>query len=234
MAWLSHPGVIEALGKCLGVSVLVNDEDYNYWGGRVAKRLYHKLPNFQQPFHEVFRGVNTPLAHLEKENNGSSSYSAVRMISNGRLPDPHGETKFGFKRGNLMHSKYLIFCEWDHRSGGQFRPYALWTGSINTTTKAQFNMENAQFYEDANVAQSFFNNYAETFLSSECLTFDPNMIIHPPRHHHHHQHNQHRHRNYHPVSTSNQDSQRFEEGGHRKQQNNTYGQHRNQNNYHNN
>jgi hypothetical protein len=220
MAWLSHPGVIEALSKCLGISILVNDEDYSFWGRGVAKRLYHTLPKFQQPFHMVFRGVNTPLAHLEKENNGSSSFAAVRMIGNGRLPDPEGETKYGFKRGNLMHTKYLVFCEWDYQNGGQFRPYALWTGSINTTTKAQFNMENAQFFEDANVAQSFFNNYAEAFLSSTSLTFG---TFNQQKHYTHYPNNQQHHNNNNNNNTHvnyNSESQRFEANAHRKQHNN--------------
>lgn len=154
VAWLSHPGIIRALGRCSHLLLMVNDEDYSRWGGGRCAALYDQLPVFTESPASVFGHISPPMRLL-----GAEGYAPVHAL--------------GRSDGNaLMHSKFLVFlapaCE-----GVKPTPHAVWTGSMNFTAQSGRNQENALFIEDPTIATGYFHDFVNSFLQSDPLRTEP-------------------------------------------------------------
>jgi hypothetical protein len=186
VAWLSNSEVLEALGTCRRVLIVVNKEDYSRWGGGSMLKKYEALPRFDEPLSKAFEHIEGPLKALEnRRTEGDSRYLAVRSFGSPLDSGGGGGGAWrGAGRAGIEHCKYLIFFKGashtkttvDNVTGSVRRetvtkdvPAAVWMGSMNMTKASESHHETAQFIESEKLATAYLEDFSQTFMHSTPL-----------------------------------------------------------------
>jgi hypothetical protein len=163
VAWLTCPDILKALGRCNGVLITVQKEDFlrpdtesptaGYWRG--IRKQMDTLPVIDRArFHPGLIGnLNVCCG-----NQGD----AIRCVGNHNSERSHTHPK--------AHHKFVVFCDADeHRT---LVPRAVWTGSFNFTRTATRSLENAVILKDPAIVGAFFNEFQQVYALSEPLDWE--------------------------------------------------------------
>lgn len=171
VAWLTSARILEALSRKMGVSIIVQKEDFlrpdlgakGDWKGKIHQ-LYSNLPSNLSQYDGGF--IGTPLHMLSFATD--PTIEAVRCVGNHNV-----DKKPAFPRA---HHKFVVFCKKNEQGvsayGGDFTPYAVWTGSFNFTWNAGNSLENAVVLRNQEIVSSFLKEYAQIACISESLNWD--------------------------------------------------------------
>jgi hypothetical protein len=163
VAWLTHRGILDALAKTRGVSLVVQKEDFlrpdSDSNGSFARDLrcrYEALPTNDRLSFPFLRNMSSC---------GDPTIDAVRCV--------------GFHNGSRApaspraHHKFAVFCreiedcsdpDGDYR---MVKPYAVWTGSFNFTQNACASFENAVVFRDPAIVRAYFSEFEQVCALSE-------------------------------------------------------------------
>lgn len=168
VAWLTSTPILQALGKCKNVQVIVQKEDFlrpDIDTGNIDKwkselwSLYSKI-KCEMDRHD-FR---EPICNLSVC--GDPTVDGIRCVGNHNL-----DRKPAFPRA---HHKFLVFCNIvKTKKRTSYVPVALWTGSFNLTKNATNSFENVLFFTDESgnneIINAFLNEHHQIFALSETL-----------------------------------------------------------------
>lgn len=165
MAWLTEPTILEALRTKMGVSLLVQKEDWLrpdiHWSQAEQRVAYDKLPGLSRDTHS--RGISCASSDPCPE--------AVRVVGN----------CFADKRVSpRMHHKFVLFGKLDRSrdvdDGFEFCPYAVWMGSFNWTKNGGMSFEDAIVLTDPTVVTALYEEYIQLLVLSEPLDWESPYI----------------------------------------------------------
>jgi hypothetical protein len=177
VAWLTSTRILQELSKKIGVSIVVQKEDFlrpdldakNNWR-RKLRVLYDQLPRSLSRYDDSFRDTVLHMMSFA----GDHSISPVRCLGN-----LNTDKLSAFPRA---HHKFVIFCrsrpskneEGDAAQGwaASFEPYEVWSGSFNFTKNASYSFENAIVSQDKKLVSAFFQEYAQLAALSEELNWE--------------------------------------------------------------
>lgn len=169
VAWLTHPDILLALAMTKGVSIIVQKEDWlrpdvNSKPGfkSAMKTRYAALPSAMTRFDTGLSG--TTLCGMSACS--SQTIEAVRCVGNLNINRSPASPR--------SHHKFVVFCkklptDADDKWGGNFEPYAVWTGSFNFTKNATMSFENAVVLRHPEVVSAYFKEYGQVAALSEPL-----------------------------------------------------------------
>jgi len=170
VAWLTSTPILKALSRKMGVSIIVQKEDFlrpdsnaTFGWKHELRQLYDSLPANLTRYDGGFEG--TPLHMLSFATD--YTIEAIRCVGNYNI-----DKKPAFPRA---HHKFVVFCKKQEDAsqfGGDFEPYAVWTGSFNFTKNAGNSLENAVVLRDQQVVAAFFKEYAQIACISESLNWE--------------------------------------------------------------
>jgi hypothetical protein len=171
VAWLTSMPILEALALKDGVSIIVQKEDFlrpdldvnKNWKPRF-RESYNKLPSTLMRYHDGF--IDTPFHSLSVQCD--PTIEAIRCIGNSNV-----DKTPAFPRA---HHKFVVFCRKIDENlseiGGNFTPYAVWTGSFNFTKNAGRSLENAIVLKNKDIVTAYFNEYVQIACLSESLDWE--------------------------------------------------------------
>ena len=182
VAWLTSFPILNALSKKVGVSIIVQKEDFlrpdldssNRWKSDL-RRAYDALP---MSLNRQDHGFGSTVLY-----NMSVAYTPeiqpVRCIGNN-----NSAKSSAFPRA---HHKFIVLCkdglqlsergardqssEWN-----SFNPYEVWTGSFNFTKNAGQSLENAVVMQDPKIVNAYFHEYAQIAAVSEPLDWERDWV----------------------------------------------------------
>lgn len=177
VAWLTHPRILDALATCIGVSIVVQKEDFlrpdsdSPGWKKELRRQYEALRSIGDRYE-----VSRLISYLSYAT--SQEFQPVRCLGNhNRDKDP------AFPR---MHNKFIVFCDRVNYSrscdnvcrytghecdsnNDTLNPRAVWTGSFNFTQNATNSLENAVLISDPVIASAYFAEWEQLICLSEPL-----------------------------------------------------------------
>jgi len=164
IAWLTHPGILDALSR-KSAAIVVQKEDFlrpdmgakDNWK-RDLRARYERLKCTSSRY--AFSNLIGSLSYA-----GDPTIDAVRCVGN-----YNREKSPAFPR---MHNKFLIFCKLQDDGHEPVPvPYAVWTGSFNLTFNAANSLENAIYIEDPTVVEAYFKEFGQIMALSESLNWE--------------------------------------------------------------
>lgn len=152
LSWLTEPKIIQALADT-GADILVQKEEFwaregEEWKGDPDAPETTEYAEYQ--LKKLLRGIYNSLDHIH----------CVGMIR-----DPH------YQRGQ-MHHKFLVFFNSENR------PYAVWTGSYNTTMYNHRSLENALMIQDRKIAAAYAKEFVRIRHIKEPLDWKSEYVDH--------------------------------------------------------
>jgi hypothetical protein len=188
VAWLSDNQIIAKMKECAGCIIIINDEKYSTKARSTTLQNLLQLPRITTHFRELFQfspnkimqtydNKEDTIISLEPSERGNlGKFGPILTLGSRPLTSPETSMRENssssmtehsslFQGGPILHSKYLIFCVWygkDH----EFVPAAVWTGSINLTTKSRQNQENALLLRSIPVAKAFYEDFVNSFQAA--------------------------------------------------------------------
>lgn len=175
VAWLTNEKLLGALKQLpYGVSIIVQKEDFlRPDGSKIGGKQLYKLYNQIKPFHwHSSSGITTnticdnlSVASCDLDN------EAIRCCGNhNKDQDPACPR---------MHNKFLIFGKISSQKGESqyddtkiFKPYAVWTGSLNLTHNSLNSLENGVYIQRDTVAHAYLKEWANILAISEPLDWN--------------------------------------------------------------
>ncbi len=161
VAWLTATVVLEALAKCLHVSIIVQKEDFlrpDLVQMRTAglRRLYDALP-------APLMRYSLPGGVSGLNYAGNPNIEAIRCVGH-----HNSEKRSAWPR---MHNEFLVFCDIDQEGNGleDVLPRKVWTGSYNISANATASWENAVMIDSSEVAGAYAREYGQIMAFSEVL-----------------------------------------------------------------
>lgn len=162
VAWLTHYGILDALAKKSGVSLVVQKEDWLRPDGDVSKQVlrakYEALPWMERFQHQ---GLVSKLS-----SSGDPSLAAVRCA---------GIRAAKGKFEPRCHHKFVVFCRKD-QWGDVGETYAVWTGSFNFTFNGGDSLENAVVIRTPEIVRAYYNEYQQIVALSEPLDWEHEWV----------------------------------------------------------
>lgn len=180
VAWRTHLGILHALSRRDGVSLLVQKEDFlrpDSGGGPSKDRLRQAYGRLHGPPRGAFAPFMTDqgasLAHPAMQSGpcDRTDLDAWHVIDPVRCVGIRnaGQTSAVPR----MHHKFIVFCRLGRRPTDDappvLAPYAVWTGSFNFTTNGSRSLENAVYIHDEALATAYLQEYTQLALLSEPL-----------------------------------------------------------------
>jgi hypothetical protein len=162
VAWLTHAGILSALARKKGVSIVVQKEDFlrpdlNSTSSFYAelRAMYGKLPMLSRQSFSFLRGVSAC------EDDTIDGVRCVGIHNAAKAP-----------AAPRAHHKFVVFCRYENVHDdpyGSVVPYAVWTGSFNFTKNACASFENAVVIREPAIVRAFFDEYQQVCTLSEKL-----------------------------------------------------------------
>lgn len=189
VAWLTHLGILDALSRRDGVSLLVQKEDFlrpDSGGGPSKERLrqaygrLHGLPRaaFDAEYDE--KTGYSYLAHsaLTASHNDHEDLDAMHVIDPVRCVGVRNSSQAS--AAPRMHHKFLVFCRWTRLNKDDpvaiLAPHAVWTGSFNFTHNGTRSLENAVIIRDPDIANAYMCEYLQLAMIAEPLDWHSQWI----------------------------------------------------------
>lgn len=166
IAWITDFGVIDAISKLKGATIIVQAESMFKIKTREGfktnlKRRYQQikqfpwatfakaahLPHFQKLWTEM---KTTPALQEQLWTTLGQDPMAVRTCGQVQKAGHEGQNP---EEPSMMHHKYLIFLD------ANAKAVAVWTGSFNFTKNASKSLENIQIVYNQQVADSYLRNF---------------------------------------------------------------------------
>jgi hypothetical protein len=166
VAWLTHEQILKALAQKMGVSLIVQKEDFlrpditseNIWTSRLRQR-YNNLPKTLDR-----RDFNTTVLGDMGDSKVDPLIDPVRCVGN---YNAHRQSAFPRSHHKfVLFGRYIMNCDCkscqsykntyldgdnpfyrDKKRKDHIKPYAVWTGSFNFTKTAALSFENAVVLE---------------------------------------------------------------------------------------
>lgn len=171
VAWLTHAKVLDTLARTHGVSILVQKEEFlrpdlnakDDWANRLRVQ-YDQLRPITVPVEGWYETPTDDDDEICPELGDPVDVKAVRCV--GHCPSKKGPAI------PRMHHKFLVFC---HAPEDQeawpvlYKPYAVWTGSLNLTANGEASLENALYIESTEVASAYHSEWEQLLEVSEDL-----------------------------------------------------------------
>jgi phosphatidylserine/phosphatidylglycerophosphate/cardiolipin synthase-like enzyme len=171
VAWLTNEAILRALSEKVGVSIIVQKEDFlrpdlgskSGWNRRL-RRLYDDVPSTLSRYDKGLQG--TALHMMSFAND--PTIQSIRCVGN------HNSAKdAAFPRA---HHKFVVFCKTlagdIHEGDYDYQPYEVWTGSYNFTKNAGSSFENAIVSKDKNIVEAFRKEFGQIAALSEPLDWN--------------------------------------------------------------
>lgn len=178
VAWLTSGAILEALSTRVGVSIVIQKEDFlrpdistRIRWTQYLRDKYDQLPS------TLDRMFGWSSSTILGELSTSSSYEmdAIRTVGN-----YNSDKVPAFPRS---HHKFVVFCsaskdwredweDWERVA----TPYAVWTGSFNFTENAARSLENALVLTDPNIVQAYMEEFAHVYALSEPLDWEAEWV----------------------------------------------------------
>ena len=179
VAWLTSEKILSSLQKLkYGCSIVVNKEDFLRPDGVNSNHKVLNMYEQLEPFtwNNSFSTVHTNNNFLfrlctDKSNPNSENRDYNENNEPIRCCGNHNNSS------NLtcsrMHNKFLVFGKISYESAlapeSNFKPYAVWTGSLNLSYNSENSLENGVYIKDPKVAQAYVNEWAQILAISEPL-----------------------------------------------------------------
>ncbi len=189
VAWLTHIGILNALSRRDGVSLLVQKEDFlrpDSGGGPTKEKLrkayakLHGLPRaaFDAEYDEKL-GYSY-LAHpaMQAGPRERPDLDAMHVIDSVRCVGVrNGSQAIATPR---MHHKFLVFCRWMRLNKEDpvavLAPHAVWTGSFNFTNNGMRSLENAVVIRNPDIANAYMCEYLQLAMIAEPLDWHSQWV----------------------------------------------------------
>lgn len=172
VAWFTNRNIIEVFGK-IPCRVAVQREDWlrsdgGTWNEQQKRERYKRMKTI--PLHELYK--NDPLP-VPDETAPEYEDEAVRCVGHSH------DTSSGPREGrSLMHHKFYVFY---HRyMNGMLVPYAVMTGSANSTANMTNSVENMLYVECPELAKRYHQEFLYIYgLSSpsQSTTSNPTFVF---------------------------------------------------------
>lgn len=189
VAWLTHLGILDALAKRDGVSLLVQKEDFL----RPDSRSGPSKDRLRQAYGRLH---GLPRAAFDAEYDEELGYSYLGHPSLTAAPGDHNDLDtmhvidpvrcVGVRNSSQasatprMHHKFLVFCRWMRLNQKDpvaiLAPHAVWTGSFNFTHNGSKSLENAIVIRDPDIANAYMCEYLQLALISESLDWHSQWV----------------------------------------------------------
>ncbi|KAJ3079323.1 hypothetical protein HK102_003865, partial [Quaeritorhiza haematococci] len=169
-AWMTHKGILNALGKCKGVSIVVSKEDW-------------MRPDTMDPgLQKLYSKLSALGNHVRAIPH--SGIKSMSMIDCDLGSDPvrccgnyNQEKVVTWPR---MHHKFLVFARYQKGDDGEgktwIEPYAVWTGSLNLTHNSENSLENGVYIEDRGLALAYSKEFGQVYAISEPLDWEHKWV----------------------------------------------------------
>lgn len=175
IAWLTNMRLLEALSKKIGVSIIVQKEDFlrpdtpgrspiNKLALREAYEAIPRLTRMNLEEEDSLQSTLLDRTILGQMNVGScdTEMDAVRccgIVSRGRSTP-------------RMHHKFVVLFDKENA-----KPKCVMTGSWNWSYNATQSLENLLIVEDERVASAYFKEYVHVASISESLNWESEYIF---------------------------------------------------------
>lgn len=175
-AWMTHPGILKAFQKKLGVSVVVAKEDWL----RPDSTQYSSIREMYDGIKPLGGWLND-LPFLDNDTYmcvSSMTWAtrvydgAVRCFGNFNIAKSVAWPR--------LHHKFLVFLKKETKivttldgdeSCTYLAPYAVWTGSLNLTHNSENSLENGVYIVDAEIATAYTKEFTQIYAMSEPLNW---------------------------------------------------------------
>ncbi len=176
VAWLTHPGILSALGRCKKAAIVVQKEDFlrrdcdmNFppWKQQL-RAAYDKLPSFSA---FDFRNSYPGQQELEDDYCYEAQHSLFDPTGMYVMPE-EAVRCIGYARNDSaqiprMHHKFMVFGDLD--DGLIMRPNCVVTGSFNMTRNAVASRENVVEISNREICLAYLSEWAQLWCMSEAL-----------------------------------------------------------------
>jgi len=171
VAWLTSTPILQALGKCKNVQILVQKEDF------LRPDLEIKsIDKWKKELWQLYNNITCEIErHLFRPPMGNLSFASDPTVNGIRCVGNHNfEKKPAFPRA---HHKFLVFCNVIESEGSiEYLPIGLWTGSFNFTKNATNSFENVIYFTDESgnneIINAFLKEHHQIFALSEPLNWE--------------------------------------------------------------
>lgn len=176
VAWLTHPGILEALAQCKRTAIVVQKEDFLRrdcdaafppWK-RQLRTAYDNLPAFSS-----FDFQNSYPGQQEFEKDYCPEAQSSLFDPTGMYMMPEQAVRcIGYARTDTsqiprMHHKFMVFGDSD--DGLIMRPRYVVTGSFNMTRNAVVSRENIIEISNRKISLAYLSEWAQLWCMSEAL-----------------------------------------------------------------
>jgi phosphatidylserine/phosphatidylglycerophosphate/cardiolipin synthase-like enzyme len=160
IAWLTHEGILGAMAKKKGVSIVVQKEDFLRPDGREPsaglRAQYAALPG---TLRYQFDGTIQRLAY-----HADPTLEAVRCVGNLNSTKSPSHPR--------AHNKFAVYAKATAHKEAPWELTSVWTGSFNFTNNAARSLENAVLMRSEKIVRAFYDEFQQIVALSEPLDWE--------------------------------------------------------------